>query len=46
MASTLASHAWLSTGTRLNGATLHHAGVQLPDLFPEQLILLHLLQVT
>jgi alpha-galactosidase len=38
--------AWISTGTRLSGATLHHAGVQLPDLFPEQLILLHLLQVT
>jgi len=32
---------WLSTGTRLTGAALAHAGVQLPDLLPEQLLLLH-----
>jgi alpha-galactosidase len=32
---------WLATGTRLTGAALAHAGVQLPDLLPEQLLLLH-----
>ena len=35
--------AWITAGgTRLTGEALHHAGVQLPDLFPEQLLLLHL----
>jgi alpha-galactosidase len=38
--------AWITAGTRLNGAALQHAGLQLPDLFPEQLILLRLLQVS
>ena len=32
---------WLSTGTRLTGTALGYAGVQLPDLLPEQLLLLH-----
>ena len=32
---------WLSTGIRLTGAALAYAGVQLPDLLPEQLFLLH-----
>jgi alpha-galactosidase len=32
---------WLATGTRLTGAALAYAGVQLPDLLPEQLLLLH-----
>ena len=34
--------AWITAGgTRLTGAALHYAGVQLPDLYPEQLLLLH-----
>jgi alpha-galactosidase len=32
---------WVSSGVRMTGATLQHAGLQLPDLFPEQLLLLH-----
>ena len=36
---------WLSTETRLTGAALAHAGVQLPDLLPEQLLLLHARQI-
>lgn len=32
---------WLATGIRLTGAALGHAGVQWPDLLPEQLLLLH-----
>ena len=32
---------WLPTGTRLTGTALGYAGVQLPDLLPEQLLLLH-----
>jgi alpha-galactosidase len=32
---------WLATGIDLTGAALAHAGVQLPDLLPEQLLLLH-----
>ena len=38
--------AWITAGTRLTGAALQYAGLQLPDLFPEQLILLHLQQVS
>ncbi len=34
--------AWIPGPVRMTGATLQHAGLQLPDLFPEQLILLHL----
>jgi alpha-galactosidase len=37
---------WISAGTQLTGSALHHAGLQLPDLYPEQLILLHLKQIT
>ena len=37
---------WIITGTQLTGAALHHAGLQLPDLFPEQLILLHIKRIT
>ena len=29
---------WVSSGVRMTGATLQHAGLQLPDLFPEQLL--------
>jgi alpha-galactosidase len=36
---------WMSTGTRLTGAALAYAGVQLPDLLPEQLLLVHAQQV-
>ncbi|WP_420119889.1 alpha-galactosidase [Nakamurella sp.] len=32
---------WLTTGIRLTGAVLGHAGVQWPELLPEQLLLLH-----
>ncbi len=35
---------WITSGIRLNGAALIEAGVQLPDLFPEQVILLHVVQ--
>jgi alpha-galactosidase len=38
--------AWIEPGTRLNGAALAHAGLQLPDLFPEQLVLVQLRQVS
>jgi len=37
--------AWIAEGTRLTGAALLRAGLQLPDLFPEQLILLRVQQV-
>lgn len=37
--------AWIGTGTRLTGAALEHAGLQMPDLFPEQLFLLNVQQV-
>jgi len=33
--------AWIPGPVRMTGAALHHAGLQLPDLFPEQLLLLH-----
>jgi alpha-galactosidase len=33
--------AWIPGPVQMTGATLHHAGLQLPDLFPEQLLLLH-----
>ena len=39
--------AWIAAGgTRLTGAALLHAGVQLPDLYPEQLLLLHIRRVS
>ncbi len=36
---------WLVTGTDLTGAALTSAGVQLPDLLPEQLLLLRVTRV-
>ncbi len=32
---------WMATGIELTGSALAHAGLQLPDLLPEQLLLLH-----
>ena len=32
---------WTANGVRMTGAALTHAGLQLPDLYPEQLLLLH-----
>ncbi len=36
---------WITAGVQLTGSALTYAGLQLPDLFPEQLLLLHVLAI-